>query len=134
MNNENLKSFRTTEEARRNGRKGGINSGKSKRSRKALVSQLKVVVTQPVADPRIKERLIKDGFEATYGGMVLRGIVRKAGSNANMARLLFDLLGESPELKLKQKELRLKEKMMERDQAEAGVEGVTIVDDTNKAE
>ena len=51
-----------------------------------------------------------------------------------MARLLFDLLGESPELKLKQKELRLKEKMMERDQAEAGVEGVTIVDDTNKVE
>ena len=65
---------------------------------------------------------------------MLHGIVRKAGSNANMARLLFDLLGESPELKMKQKELRLKEKMMERDQAEAGVEGVTIVDDTNKAE
>lgn len=134
MHNENLKSFRTTEEARKNGRKGGIKSGQSKRARKSMVSQLKIVISQPVTDLRIKERLIKDGFEATYGGMVLHGIVRKAGSNANMARLLFDLLGESPELKLKQKELRMKEKMMERDQAESGVEGVTVVDDTNTTE
>lgn len=134
MNNENLKSFKSTEEARRNGRKGGINSGKAKRRKKALAAQLKTVIAQPVTDQRIKDRLLKDGFEATYGGMVLHGIVRKAGSNANMARLLFDLLGESPELKLKKRELQMREQQLKKEQEAAKIEGVTIIDDTDKTE
>lgn len=134
MNNENLKSFKSTEEARRNGRKGGINSGKAKRRRKSMIAQLKTVIAQPVTDQRIKDRLLKDGFEATYGGMVLHGIVRKAGSNANMARLLFDLLGESPELKLKKRELQMREQQLKKEQEAAKIERVTIIDDTDKAE
>lgn len=40
MNNGNLKPYRSVNEARENGRKGGITSGKKRRERKALKEEL----------------------------------------------------------------------------------------------
>lgn len=40
MNNKNLKPFKSVEEARENGRKGGIKSGEAKRMRKTLKEEL----------------------------------------------------------------------------------------------
>lgn len=40
MNNGNLKPYRSVNEARENGRKGGIASGKKRRERKALKEEL----------------------------------------------------------------------------------------------
>ena len=40
MNNGNLKPYRSVNEARENGRKGGMTSGKKRRERKALKEEL----------------------------------------------------------------------------------------------
>lgn len=134
MNNENLKPYRTSEEARKAGAKGGKKAAATKRRRKQLVTQLKAVIQNPVIDEKIKKKLQQDGFEATYGGMILHGIVNRAGHNSNMARLLFDLIGESPDVKLKKKELELKAKMMEKDELDTGSGEVVVIDDTGKTE
>ena len=97
MNNENLKPFTTNqsrEKAVRNGRKGGIASGASKRKRKTFREMTRSVMTTRVANEKIADKLERDGFEPTYAGMMLHDMIGRAGKNANIAKILLELLGE----------------------------------------
>lgn len=99
MNDENLKKgeeykFQSGEKAARNGRKGGIASGVSKRKKKTFREMTKNVMMTRVANEKIADKLERDGFEPTYAGMMLHDMIGRAGKNANIAKILLELLGE----------------------------------------
>ena len=90
---DNLVSF-TKENAVMMGRKGGLASVESKREQKQLIEQLREALYLPVTDETFAKKLTDEGLEPTYAGAVIFNVFRKAGKNAMMARLLFELLGE----------------------------------------
>ena len=108
---------RSKSEARENGRKGGLNSGKSRRRRKALRTMLKEAVSLPLSDlPEdlkagiMKAAQIKDD-SLLVSDAVLGSLIRMAcKGNSQMMRLLLDTLGESADIRMKEREIKLKEK------------------------
>ena len=65
--------------------------------------------------------------ELTVSDAVLGSIIRNAcRGNSQMAKLLLDVLGETPDVRLKERELKLKERALEGDKS-ASVEDVQIM-------
>lgn len=133
-NEENLipNHERTPSELREITSKGGIASGKSRRRKKALRTALKEVVSLTLKDlhPDLREgimiaaKLTDEGL--TVGDAVIGSIVRTAcNGNSQMAKLLLDVLGETPEVRLKERELKLKEKALNSGQMDTAL-NVTI--------
>lgn len=111
---------RSPSEVRENGKKGGIASGKSRRRKKALRTALKEAVSLPLKDlpPDLRDGIMiaakVTDEELTVGDAVIGSIVRTAcNGNSQMAKLLLDVLGETPEVRLKERELKLKEKALD---------------------
>ena len=75
-------------------RKGGKASGRAKRKKKTMREMLKAAIESPVTNEKIAAALKREGFEPTYGGMVLHDMIARAGKNGNVGRLMFELLGE----------------------------------------
>ena len=90
---DNLVPF-TKENAALYGRKAGLASAESKKEQKRLNEQLREALSLPVRDEAFARKLTEEGLEPTYAGMVIYNVFQKAGKNAMMARLLFELLGE----------------------------------------
>ena len=121
-NEQNLipASQRSKSEARENSKKGGIASGKSRRRKKALRTALKEVVSLTLKDlhPDLREgimiaaKLTDEGL--TVGDAVIGSIVRTAcNGNSQMAKLLLDTIGESMEARMREREVKLKEKSLD---------------------
>lgn len=121
-NEENLKPVtkRSKSEAREISIKGGVASGKSRRRKKALRLALKGLMDIPLGElaPDLRDgimiaaKLTDEGL--TVGDAVIGSIVRTAcNGNSQMAKLLLDVLGETPEVRLKERELKLKEKALD---------------------
>ena len=64
-NNENLKPFASTEEAREKGRKGGIKSGKVRRKKADLKKAMIALLSMDVANEKTKKQLEDLGLETT---------------------------------------------------------------------
>ena len=62
MNNDNLKPF-TKENAKEYGKKGGIESGKSKAKNRTLKEQMRILLELPPTDKEKFEALLKIGFD-----------------------------------------------------------------------
>ena len=110
-------SQRSKEEARGNGRKGGIKSGESRRRRKALRTALKEAISLTLKDlhPDLKNGIMRaarirdDGL--TIGDAILGSIVRSAcAGDPKMMKILLDTVGESADIRLHEREVKLKEK------------------------
>ena len=72
----------------------------------------------------IAAKLTDEGL--TVGDAVIGSIVRTAcNGNSQMAKLLLDVLGETPEVRLKERELKLKEKALNSGQMDTAL-NVTI--------
>lgn len=108
---------RSQSESRENGRKGGIESGKSRRRKKALRTALKEAITLSLKDlhPDLKNGIMRaakirdDGL--TIGDAILGSIVRSAcAGDPKMMKLLLDTVGESADIRLHEREVKLKEK------------------------
>ena len=121
-NEQNLipASKRSKSEARENSKKGGVESGKSRRRKKALRTALKEVVSLTLKDlhPDLREgimiaaKLTDEGL--TVGDAVIGSIVRTAcNGNSQMAKLLLDTIGESMEARMREREVKLKEKSLD---------------------
>ena len=119
---KNLKPFhqRTENEQREIRSKGGIESGKSRRRKKALRLALKGVMDIPLGElaPDLRDgimiaaKLTDEGL--TVGDAVIGSIVRTAcNGNSQMAKLLLDTIGESADVRLREREVKLKEKLDE---------------------
>ena len=110
-------SQRSKDEARGNGQKGGIESGKSRRRKKALRTALKEAVSLTLKDlhPDLREGImlaanIKDE-ELTIADAVIGGIIRTAcGGNPQMVKILLDTIGERADIRLKERDVKLREK------------------------
>ena len=121
-NEENLipNHERTPSELREITSKGGIASGKSRRRNKALRTALKEVVSLTLKDlhPDLREgimiaaKLTDEGL--TVADAVIGSIVRTAcNGNSQMAKLLLDTIGESMEARMREREVKLKEKSLD---------------------
>lgn len=77
--------FKSGEEAVKNGRKGGIASGKAKRARKTLKDELLTMLAVEGVQERIAAALIKEAIEGNS-----QGSVTKAFS------VIRDTIGEKP--------------------------------------
>lgn len=118
-------SQRSKEEARENGRKGGIKSGESRRRKKALRTALKEAISLTLKDlhPDLKNGIMRaarirdDGL--TIGDAVLGSIVRSAcAGDPKMMKILLDTIGESADIRLHEREVKLKEKALDKDRTE----------------
>lgn len=86
--------FRSGNKAVESGKKGGKASGISRRKARTFREMTKNVMTTRVANEKIADKLERDGFEPTYAGMMLHDMIGRAGKNANIAKILLELLGE----------------------------------------
>lgn len=110
-------SQRNKDEARGNGQKGGIESGKARRRKKALRTALKEAVSLTLKDlhPDLREGImlatnIKDE-EITIADAVIGGIIRTAcEGNPQMVKILLDTIGESADIRLKERDVKIREK------------------------
>ena len=133
-------SQRSKEEARGNGRKGGVKSGESRRRKKALRTALKEAISLSLKDlhPDLKNGIMRaarirdDGL--TIGDAVLGSIVRSAcAGDPKMMKILLDTIGESADIRLHEREVKLKEKSLDKDQTEKAAP-ITFVFERGDAE
>ena len=121
---ENLipNSKRTPDELRKMTKKGGKASGKTRRRQKALRMILKealAVRLADITDAGAKKTLLRASGSKdenkTVGEIVIDGMLR-AGvrGNSQMMKMIMQLTGNDPELKLKREELALKKKALEK--------------------
>lgn len=103
-NEENLVKFtseQNREEAKKNGRKGGIASGEARRKRKALNETLNELFSMPIKDgeinniEQIKSLAAVKGQNITVQEAIVIAQIQKAlKGNQSAARLLFEMMGE----------------------------------------
>ena len=135
-NEENLipASQRSKSEARENSKKGGIASGVSRRRKKALRTTLKEAMMMQLKElhPDMQNAIIQavklGDAELTVSDAVLGSIIRNAcKGNSQMAKLLLDVLGETPDVRLKERELKMKEQALKEDKGGDAVDDVQIM-------
>ncbi|MBQ0134231.1 MAG: hypothetical protein KBS46_03775 [Clostridiales bacterium] len=99
-NTANLRQYRnplSPEEARENGRKGGLASGESRRRRKAMRDVLSNLMTAEVTEPELKELLEACGLPATQEAAICFAAVKRAQrGDIEACRFVRDTLGEKP--------------------------------------
>ena len=111
---------RTKDEQKKITQKGGIASGKSRRRKKALRTALKEAVTMQLKELHpdmcagiMKAAKLSDG-ELTVGDAILGSIIRSAcAGNPKMMKILLDTIGESADIRLQERELKVKEKALD---------------------
>ena len=132
----NLKPFdeRTEDEQREIAQKGGIASGASRRRKKALRTALKEAMTMQLKElhPDMQNAIMKAAklgdAELTVSDAVLGSIIRNAcRGNSQMAKLLLDVLGETPDVRLKERELKLREQALKEGKGGDTVDDVQIM-------
>ncbi|WLD82605.1 hypothetical protein [Selenomonas dianae] len=135
-NEENLipNHERTPSELREITQKGGIASGKSRRRKKALRLALKEAVSMRLNElPEDMRTAIMSAVgitddAKTVADAVIGGIILSAcGGSAPMVRLLLDTIGESMEARMREREVRLKEKTIGGGQVDSDL-NVTIIE------
>lgn len=94
----------TSDEARKNGRKGGIASAKARKERKALKDTLEELLAMPIKDGKSKEiDEIKSiaglkGANITMQEAIMVAMLNKAAKgNVRAAEYVRDTIGEQPE-------------------------------------
>ena len=131
---------RTPSELREITQKGGIESGKSRRRKKALRTALKEAVALSMKElhPDLRDgimqaaRIKDDGL--TIGDAILGSIVRSAcAGDPKMMKILLDTIGESADIRLHEREVKLKEKSLDKDQTEKAAP-ITFVFERGDAE
>lgn len=103
-NEENLipkTSDQSREEAKRNGRKGGIASGKVRRNKKEAKELALMLLSLPVSNKKIKSNLdklqIKDADQSNRMAVLARFLTDALNGNTKSGELLFKLTGEMVE-------------------------------------
>ena len=114
---DNLTPFRSVEEAREAGRKGGVASGKTRRRKKAMKQAAAMLLNMDVSSSgafgkEMKKRLAALGLDeddVTYQDALLASILLEAmKGDVRAAEFMRDTAGESPTLELRKQELKLR--------------------------
>ena len=125
-NAENLKKgeatqFRSGEEAARNGGKGGVASGASRRRKKSMKAALKTMLDMPVTSKELQQKMrllgVPDG-DSTYQMAVMVAMLNQAmKGNVKAAYFCRDTIGESPSDQIRREELKLSKAKFEYEKA-----------------
>ena len=125
---------RTKDEQKEITQKGGIASGKSRRRKKALRLALKGLMDIPLRElaPDLRDGIMiaakVTDEELTVADVLIGSIVRTAcNGNSQMAKLLLDTIGESMDARIRERELKLKERALDTGQLDATL-NVTITE------
>lgn len=105
-NPQNLKKgkdtqFRSGEEAARNGKKGGVASGESRRKKKNIMECASMLMSMRISEKQPKTRKIMQDLgleddDLTYGASVVVSLLSKAGKgDVPAARLLMEMTAKS---------------------------------------
>lgn len=87
----------TPEQARENGRKGGLASGVARQRRKLIRETINEIMPLEVADQELRAALLEAGLEPTYEvAMSFAAIKRAAKGDIEAARFIRDTRGEKP--------------------------------------
>jgi hypothetical protein len=125
---------RTKDEQKKITSKGGIASGASRRRKKALRTALKEAVSLTLKELPHDLRVaimyaanITD-MELTVSDAILGSLIRSAcAGNSQMMKVLLDVLGETPDVRLKERELKLREQALKEDKGGDTVDDVQIM-------
>lgn len=101
--------FRSGEEARENGRKGGINSGASRRRKRSMKEAADLFLSMPVTDTKTYNKMVRAGVnpeDIDYQMAVVIGMTTKAiKGDAKAAKVLIEMLGGTREEEAQQNTL-----------------------------
>lgn len=133
MNDENLIPYnkRSKNEARENGKKGGMASGESRRRKKAIRTLAKELMGLPVSkvnEEKLKTLGVSSGSMSNSMLVLVSMLQEAVKGNVRAAEFLRDTMGESPVLELKRKELKLKEEVAKKAAGVQDKDDVTIVE------
>ena len=114
---------RTKEEQREIARKGGIKSGETRRRKRDMRSCFESMFKTSAPD-KIKKAIEKQGIEAPsdlnlYEALTYSMYMKALQGDARMVSLIMDVMGDKVGDKLKEKEIALKEKEMQKSRSEA---------------
>ena len=94
-------SQRSEDEARSNGKKGGIESGKARRRKRSMREAADLFLSLPVSNPKISQSLETAGLDADdidYQMAVVAGMTIEAvKGNPKAAKILLEMLGGNKE-------------------------------------
>ena len=120
---ENLDKIRTTEEARKRGRNGGIKSGETRRRKRDAKSAAKLVLEcgENVAK-NLKSMNISEEDFTNRVALMARLFTAGMSGNVTAMRTIIELAGELPYTEIENKRLNLEEKkfMAEAERKEVG--------------
>lgn len=125
---ENLKPLtqRTKEEQREICSKGGKASVAARRRKKNMREIFRMLKDLPVTDAKMKAQLKASGIkedDATYSAaMAFSAMYHAMRGNSQMMRLVFEMMGESPDIRIREKELKLREDVVKEKLTSAGGE------------
>lgn len=143
MNDKNLIPFtseQSREEAERNGRKGGIKSGETRRRKKALKSLMNDLLSSDIVNDDIYNSTVDMGFgtDPTYGAAVVAAMVRQAALGDTKAfNAIVDLIGEGSSgerVKLQKKQVELQERKLAGEEEQTPDDGFLSALDGSAAE
>ena len=136
---DNLK-VPTSEQARENGRKGGIRSAQVKKEKKRATEAANIMMSMPIVG-KSHDKLIELGLQeedlTNQWPLIIAGLIKKAAQgdvkainkllelNEEQTSKLIEL--KEKELKLKEREIRLKEEALKKEMASD--DKVTIIND-----
>ena len=136
-NAENLKKgeatqFRSGEEAARNGGKGGVASGASRRRKKSMKAALKTMLDMPVTSKELQQKMrllgVPEG-DSTYQMAVMVAMLNQAmKGNVKAAYFCRDTIGESPSDQIRREELKLNKAKFEYEKSGTEREKASLAD------
>ena len=97
--NDNLIPFRSEEEAREKGRRGGIASGEARRRKKTYAELAEIIGTQKVSEEngkKLKKLGVTNGDQTNDALAVARIFLGMQAGNPKMTELWLKLRGEMP--------------------------------------
>lgn len=144
-NEQNLVPFtsnQSREEAKKNGRKGGIKSGEARRRKAALRETMNRLLTMKVKVEGLSDVLEADGIESTYEDIITMAMIEQAArGDVKAYNAIRETVGQTDKSELDEEEQRARIEQIkantERMRAGNGEEegdGVTIINDAPTGE
>ena len=122
LENGKLTQFRSGEEAAKAGKKGGVASGETRRRKRTLKAATKALLETPVKSKELQQKMELLGVsaeDADYMTAVAVAMVTQAmKGNVKAAAFCRDLIGENPDKKYRDAELKLAREKFEREKVD----------------
>lgn len=122
LENGKLTQFRSGEEAAKAGKKGGVASGEARRRKRTLKAATKDLLETPVKSKELQQKMELLGVsakDADYMTAVAVAMVTQAmKGNVKAAAFCRDLIGENPDKKYRDAELKLAREKFEREKVD----------------